>query len=410
MTLPPVPLAVFSLLRALLFLKTAAIFILAFALVFGLLAFCHEFGHFITAKMLGMSVDQFGIGFPPTQGWTIMRRSGTSYTLHPIPLGAFVKIRGMDPTDQDAPNSFMRQPPWARLIVLAAGSAANMLLAVVIFILMGMTTGLPGDYVTNQVKEVTHGSAADKAGIKPGDTILAVRQVAGPPGWTYPVTKTHAPTDAIAMVAVIHGSFKQQVIAGKKQAVGLPLQAKIQRPNGPAQTITATPAIHSKPDGTPYAALGYTPGTGTEYKRLSWSEAVGNGIDNARLQAHALVSTLSSMIIELFQRKITPAEFGSNFQGPVQIASNSGNIIQQGLPSFLGFIGWLSINIGVINLMPLPIFDGGNILLVLLEVVRRKQLDPAQFMIVQLVGLVFILTLMVYLTYHDIVRVAHGGG
>jgi regulator of sigma E protease len=389
------------------FLKSAALYILAFGFVFGLLAFAHEFGHFITAKMLGMSVDQFGIGFPPTHGWTIMRRSGTSYTIHPIPLGAFVRIHGMDPGDQDSPNSFLRKPPWARLIVLVAGSAANMLLAVLIFMLMGVTTGVPvRDYVTNKVKAVTPDSAAQKAGLRPGDRVLGVRPAGTRGEWVRAKPQANGEYDATNIVDLIHRSHVATFRNGKSVIVGTPLAVQIQHSDGSNVVVTATPSYDVALGNI--SVLGYRPVGATEYRSATWIEAPAEGIDQARQRAVFLVKILFSQIMKVVMREITPSQFSQDFTGPIGIASASGEIARAGWPDFLSFVGMLSINLAVLNLFPLPIFDGGNIILNLLEVARRKQLEPRQFMIVQLVGVAFILTLFVVLTYNDLVRLAHG--
>ena len=389
--------------------ETAVLYILGFAVVFGVLAFAHEFGHFLTAKMLGMSVDQFGIGFPPTHGWTLFRRSGTSYTIHPVPLGAFVRIRGMEPGDQDAPNSFLRQPPWARLIVLGAGSAGNMVLAVLIFVLMGVTTGIPQrEYVTNRVNAVVKGSAAQMAGVRPGDTVLRIRPANRPDAWTQPAVVPHSPPDASAMVDLIHQSWSEERVGHELVPVGKPLVVEVRHPDGHVEQIRATPRVPSDLKAKDRVALlGYQPVPATEYKHLNGIQAAGEGIDQARSRALDLVKGLEGLLIDLVGRKITAAQFGSNFGGPAMIAEASGRAIRSGWADFLGFMGMLSINLGVLNLLPLPVFDGGNIIQVLVEVIRRKQLDHAQFMLVQIVGLVLIGCIFAYLTYNDILRLAH---
>ncbi|HET6384605.1 MAG TPA: RIP metalloprotease [Armatimonadota bacterium] len=387
--------------------KTTVITLLAFAVVFGILAFCHEFGHFLTAKMLGMSVDQFGIGFPPTYGWTLFRRSGTSYTLHPIPLGAFVRIQGMDPNDPDTPNSFMRRPPWARLIVLSAGSAGNLMLAALVFLLMGVTTGIPArDYPTNNVDNVGAGTPAAAAGLKAGDIVLAVRRADQPGAWVRP-KPLGKHMDASALVQLIHQSFTPETIRGKPSGVGKYLIVQVQHKNGKLEILRARPAVHVGTDGKLFAALGYSPGAATDYQRLNAIQAVSGGFDTTWLNALDLVQLLASRIKQVFSQEISASEFGQSFGGPVTIARASGQFAQTDFAHFLQFLGILSINLAVINLLPLPVFDGGNIIIVLLEIVRRKQLEPAKMMIVQFAGIIMIACIFLYITYNDVLRWAH---
>jgi regulator of sigma E protease len=210
------------------------------------------------------------------------------------------------------------------------------------------------------------------------------------------------------MVELIHHGWSRQTISGRIEKVGKLLDVRIQLPGGRQEIVHARPAVRSDPELKDYAVLGYRPGTAFQYERVGPITAVDKGIDEARDKATYLVRVLLSMAVQLVEHKMTPAQFGGSFVGPVGIARTSGEFVQAGLPEFLGFLGMLSINLAVLNLLPLPIFDGGNIIIVLLEVLRRKQLEPAQFMAVQLVGLAFIMCLFVYLTYHDIVHLATG--
>lgn len=388
-------------------IKTVVITILAFSVVFGILAFSHEFGHFLLAKMLGMSVDQFGIGFPPNYGWTLFRRSGTSYTLHPIPLGAFVKIQGMDPGDQQAPNSFMRRPPWARLIVFLAGSAANLVVAILVYTLMGVVVGIPTRaYVTSLVESVAARSAAAGAGIKSGDRVTAVR-LADRPGTWVAAKATPKGDDATDMVEFVHHDWSYVKRRGKKVPVARTLLVQLIQKDGSDRILKVRPTMEQGQDGKPEAHLGYRPEVVTDYRKAGWIEAAASGFDQTQSGAFTLVNALGERIYQLVSRKISPNEFGQGFGGTVMIAKASGNAAAAGLEPFLRWLALLSINLAVLNLVPLPVFDGGNIVLVLVEMIRRKQLEAHQFMAVQLAGVALIICLFAYLTYNDIIHNLH---
>jgi regulator of sigma E protease len=172
--------------------------------------------------------------------------------------------------------------------------------------------------------------------------------------------------------------------------------------------VKATPQVFMLDDGRRYAALGYVPGA--EFQHLNWVDAVGAGFDQTRTSALELVSAVSDRVRQTFRHEITPSQLGQSFGGPVMIARVSGKVAQAGIREFLWFLGMLSINLAIFNLVPLPVFDGGNIILLLVEVVRRKQLDRHHFVAVQLVGVLLILCLFMYLTYNDLLRLRSGAG
>lgn len=335
--------------------------ILAAIFVFGVLVTVHEFGHFITAKMTGMRVDEFAIGFGPK---IYQQKDGdTLYSLRAIPLGGYNKIAGMDPDDPAEPGSFKSKSIPARMLVILAGALMNFLLPVLLFTSIFFVQG--SERVLNEpvLGNVMVGMAADKAGLRAGDKILSIN---GQPvqDWQAIVTTLRANgTKEVTLTAESNGAVKQYTM----QPV---YDEEAKRP-----------------------LIGITPKF--ERIKMGFAESVKEGFNYTKYIIFAMVDGLTKIITGK-----APAEVS----GPLGVAQMAGQVAEKGLLPLMNFVAFLSINLGVINLLPLPALDGGHFVLLLLEGLRGKPLGSKAMNNIQMVGVALILALTVFSTFKDITR------
>ncbi len=343
--------------------------IVSFIVVFGLLVFVHELGHFLTAKRAGVKIEEFAFGYPPRL--FAIQRGGINYALNLIPFGGYVRMQGED--DPNAPEGLASKPrPW-RALVLSAGALMNVLLAIVLFTgvyIIGEPVPTAGQV---EIGEVQPGSPAAMAGLQAGDVILrlddqeinVVNDVS-----TY--TRSHLGTE-IAMT----------VRRGTE-----PLTMRMTpRPEPPAG------------EGPLGVVLGFRVTATKIVRHWPW-EALVLGLQRAWLVIVAIVGSIVEMI-----RGTAPVEIG----GPIFIAGLTGQVARSGLVNLMDFTGFLSINLAIINLLPIPAVDGGRLLFLALEVLRGgRRLDPRKEGLINLVGLLALLGLLVVISYFDILRAMSG--
>lgn len=353
--------------------------VLAAILVLGFLIIVHEFGHFIVAKRSGVGVLKFSVGFGPRLfGRTV---NGTEYILSAIPLGGYVKMVGEDPDsaeEVDERISFSHQNVWKRVAIVVAGPVFNLLFAFVAFTLVLAVYGerLPSD--SAKVGEVVPGMAAAQAGLQPGDVVTAVD---GRPIATW---------DELSKA--IRGSDGHAVEVGLQRG-------------GQSLTVTVTP--ESQPDKNIFGEVvgqAYRIGIERGFDEVSVGplEAVGAGAKETAFW----IETLIMSVVKLVQGKISSEEIG----GPLLIGQAAAQQAKAGLESLLRFMAVISINLGILNLLPIPILDGGHLLFFVVEGVMRRPLDMRHREIMQQVGLVILVGLMAFAFYNDILRVIRGWG
>lgn len=335
--------------------------ILAAIFVFGVLVTVHEFGHFITAKMTGMRVDEFAIGFGPK---IYQQKDGdTLYSLRAIPLGGYNKIAGMDPDDPAEPGSFKSKSIPARMLVILAGALMNFLLPVLLFTGIFFVQG--SERVLNEpvLGNVMVGMAADKAGLRAGDKILSIN---GQPVQDW---------QAIVTTLRINGTKEVTLTAES---------------NGAVKQYTMQP-VYDEEAKRPL--IGITPKF--ERIKMGFAESVKEGFNYTKYIIFAMVDGLTKIIMGK-----APAEVS----GPLGVAQMAGQVAEKGLLPLMNFVAFLSINLGVINLLPLPALDGGHFVLLLLEGLRGKPLGSKAMNNIQMVGVALILALTVFSTFKDITR------
>jgi len=352
--------------------------IIATAIVLGVLVFVHELGHFLLAKRLGVIVLKFSLGFGPK---LIGKKIGeTEYQIAAFPLGGFVKPLGEDPSEQvkeeDRSRSLWAQPIWKRALIIGAGPLFNFLLAAALFSSINLF-GIP--YYPAKIGEVSSGLPAETAGLKKGDVVLSVNGE-----------------------EVMRWDDLSKIIRNSK---GEELLIKLKR-DGEIFEVKVTPKASTQKDlfgeEIPVFVIGITPFDEIIIEKVGPFTAVGKGLSQTWVGIKLTVVS----IIKLIQRVIPAKTIG----GPILIAQMAGEQAKRGLLSLILFMAILSINLGVINLFPIPILDGGHFLFLGLEAILRRPLSIKKMEIAQQIGLIFIILLMLFAFYNDLIRVFSPGG
>ncbi|MBI4829485.1 MAG: RIP metalloprotease RseP [Nitrospinae bacterium] len=351
-------------------------FIFIATVVLGLLIVAHEFGHFIVARLCGVRVERFSIGFGPK---LFGRKSGdTEYMLCAVPLGGYVKFYGDESEEEIDPKaaaeSFLNQPVKKRLAIVAAGPLFNIGLAVLIAAVAAMA-GLPT--ASRVIGEMVEGKPAALAGFKPGDRIDSVNG---------------EPMESWGQIQRIISQS-----AGKELSIGI-----LRDGSGEALTITVTPGTDTEKtiDGKEITVgrIGVMPTT--EITAYPPHVALYKGAEWTWNMVSLTVWSIGKMI----SREIPASEIA----GPVGIMQLAGQQAQKGVTQLLLFVALISVNLGILNLLPIPVLDGGHILFYTIESVLGKPLNLRHQEIAQQVGIFLLLSLMVFAFYNDIMRIMGG--
>jgi regulator of sigma E protease len=336
------------------------------AITFVILIVPHELGHLWAAKAFGIRVDKFSLGFGP-RVWST-RRGETEYAVSAVPLGGYVKIAGMQPGEEGVERGFQRAPLRQRVVVICAGSLMNYLLAVVLLstiFMIGFYAVSPDRVVVGEVME---GSPAESAGLQPGDRIVAI-QGSAPQDWT----------DAAQRIAASKGKSLTLTLGG----------------DGEKRMVEVTPRYDEEVDRY---LVGITPAV--EYIRYDPARALVQGAERTVYVTRLIFTAVGGMI-----RGTVPAEF----TGPVGIAQITGEVAKAGFSPLLEFAAFLSINLALINIFPLPALDGGRIAFVLMEWIRRgKRVSPKIEAMIHMIGFALLMIAIAAVTYQDIIRIIAG--
>lgn len=340
---------------------TLLIGILTFFVILATLVMAHEAGHFGFAKLFGVRVEEFGIGFPPRmKSW---RRGGTLYSLNAVPLGGFVKMYGEN-GENNAPDSFGSKPPWQRLIILVAGPFMNLLVALLLFFATFAIAFPDGSTVITSVQP--H-SPALAAGIRQGDRILAVdRQPVSYRSQLQQVVDSHLGQPVSLLILRGKQKFRIRVTPRQNPGAG----------QGPIGILLAKQVMRR-----------YGPVTA----------------------AQKSVQAMRDFATGTFQMLVSiPRQGTSQVSGPIGIADTTtktvGSTPHNGIAPLLLLIAVLSGSLGLMNLLPIPALDGGRVLFVLISWARRRNVDPEVEGLVHLVGMTVLLLLIILISYQDVVR------
>jgi regulator of sigma E protease len=343
--------------------------ILIFLGILAVLILAHEAGHFASAKAFGIKVDEFGLGFPPRL--IGVRRGETLYSLNTIPLGGFTKMAGEE--DPKVPRSLASKGVGTRVIVLSAGSIMNALLPILLFSIAFM---VPHDVVTGEVlvEEVAPNSPAAMAGIEAGDIILSLND-----------KPVHNIGDLHRYTHLNLGKEVNLVVRHSDATVEeLQLIPRWKPPQG---------------EGAMGVAVKMPEVTVVSQSYPFW-EAIPLGTSEC-IETYVL---FKNEILKWFIGATPP-----QVTGPVGIAQLTGEVAKAGISPLLQFTGFISINLAIINIFPLPALDGGRIVFVLLEWVRRgKRISPKTEGLVHAIGFAALMAAILAITYQDVIRIISG--
>lgn len=348
--------------------------ILAVVLVLGGLIFFHELGHFVVARRLGMGVSVFSLGFGTRLfGFT---RGKTDYRVCAFPLGGYVQLVGESP-DAELPEgftqeeSFSRRPPWQRMLVVLAGPAFNFLLAWLIFWGLAYSQGV--QEMLPVIGQVTNASAAEEAGLVPGDRIV---EIDGQPiaVWDDLVSRIEANTGAAMQVTVARG----------RELVSLDVTPRLQEKRNLFGEVKVVPMMGIAPSGE------------LSSRELSF---LGAAVQGGR-QIWEVSGLMIMGIVKLVERVIPWTDMG----GVILISEMIHKEAQNGLVNLLALTALISINLGILNLLPIPVLDGGHILFFFLETITGRPLSPKVQQAALRIGMTLLLMLMIVATFNDILR------
>ena len=337
----------------------------------GLLIVFHEFGHFLLAKLSGVGVLTFSVGFGPKL-WVI-KKGETEYALSAFPLGGYVKMVGEDP-DEEVPQSqieksFAHKGLLKRIAIVVAGPGFNLLLAVLLLTVVYTFYGVP--VMSTQVSGVEKGSPAEKAGIVKGDHIVAIDGSE--------VTEWE--------------DLSKRIKASGGKALGFQIRRG-------TETINVTVQPSKKENRNIFGEL-----------KDDWMIGIGSQVSIEKgkpglavVKAVYQTYDYAKLTLVAFYKMIVGDVSPRNIGGPILIAQLAGQQAQEGLGSFLAFLAVLSINLGVLNLLPVPVLDGGHLLFFLVEAVIRKPVSLRYREMAQQVGICLLGLLMIYAFYNDILR------
>ncbi len=350
--------------------------VLLFIIVLAVLVLVHELGHFLTARWFGIDVEEFGFGFLPRIFG--IKKGKTLYSLNWIPLGGFVKIKGEDDPEAHGPGTFAHKPAWARAIVIGAGVFMNLVLASLLFAI-GLTIGMPqavDSLPANarvrdrqvQIIEVLKGTPAEQAGFMAGDTIVSINDQA--------FTKVE---DVQTIVNIAESSVSVEIRRGKETF-----------------TRVLTPVLEPSL-GKRVMGVGLVEAATVSYP---WYIAIGKGVQATGFY----LKEISLSFVDLFRGLFVGQKSDVEFSGPVGIAVLTGRAARLGFTYLLQFAALLSINLAVINVLPIPALDGGRLLFIIIEKIRGRSVRPIVEAVIHRIAFFLLLGLIVIVTAKDLAR------
>lgn len=336
--------------------------IVAAIIAFGVMIFCHELGHFLVAKRVGVTVYAFALGFGPRL--LGFRRGGTLYAINLLPLGGYVRMAGEDLDDAGGPGSFRSKTVWQRMAVVASGPGMNLLLALVLLTGMALAVGVPVG-VSNRIGQLLPGWPAEQAGLRPGDAIVAINDV--------PMR------DGKEVVDTIHSHPDEDLVLTIRR-------------DGRQFTV----AVHSRRQPEQKIGLiGFSPEPIREHMG-----PVGAFLWGMRSTIQ-YVAVIVGAIVRLFR----DGRFLEELGGPVAAVGFLGEAAQAGGEVFIYTAALFSIMVGIFNLLPFPALDGGRLTFLVVEAFRRRPVDPKREGYIHLVGFAVLIMLLLILTSQDIMRI-----
>jgi regulator of sigma E protease len=351
--------------------------ILAFIIVLGVIIFVHELGHFIAAKLVGIRVETFSLGFPPKM---VSKKIGdTEYVIAWIPLGGYVKMAGMVDESMDdkpltgAPWEFMSKSYLQKIFVITAGVLMNFLLGIIVYFLLTWNVGV-AEIDQPVVGSVQKGFPAEEIGIQKGDRIVSI---AG---------------DSIAtwqdLTKVIHASGGQT----------LDIEWVRENQRFTAQVVPRDTVITQRDSTFHLGLIGINPEP--TFKKVGFFASVERGF---RITWFIIEQTLIAL-----KRLIFGQGSLKEVSGPIGIAQISGETIRSGFVDFIWLIANISVSIGLLNIFPFPVLDGGHVVYITIEAIIRRPISTKVKLNIQKVGLALLLAFFLLVSYHDILKIISG--
>ncbi|HAY38626.1 MAG TPA: RIP metalloprotease RseP [Desulfobacteraceae bacterium] len=348
--------------------------IFSLIIVLGVLIFFHELGHFLVARLLGVGVEKFSLGFGPK---LVGKKIGiTEYRISAIPLGGYVKMVGESPDSEldpsDIPFSFTHKHVFKRILIVAAGPLFNILLALVIFFGIFQISGLlilkPG------IGDVNEGSPAYMAGLKKNDLVVSIDGV-DISSWEDMANAIMASKGKTLAISVLRGDtiFTKNVTPEVKKFKNI-FNEDVDR-----------------------YVIGITASGEIFKKDLNFFQAFSESI----IQTYQITALTIKGIVKLFQGTVSPKTLG----GPIMIAQMAGQQAKEGVVNLIFFIALISINLAILNFLPIPVLDGGHLLFFFIEAVKGSPVSVKVREISQQAGIFVLILLMIYVFYNDIARV-----
>jgi regulator of sigma E protease len=351
--------------------------IISTIVVLGLLIFVHELGHFLVAKWSGVTVLRFSLGFGPRLFG--IKRGDTDYCLSLIPLGGYVKMLGEEPGEEvddiQRATSFSSQSVSKRIAIVLAGPFSNFLLAIIIFAFIYAFSGIP--QLTPEIGSVSADSPAEQAGLKAGDKVASINGI------------TIGEWEELSKLIEKLG---EQTLTLKVERDGEALMVKV------TPRVTEVKNIFGEP--TKRAVIGITASGKIVMKETSPVHAA----------YYSLVQTwhLSKLFVVTIGKLLEGVVSVKTLGGPILIAQMAGQQANEGLLNLIHFIALISVNLAVLNLLPIPVLDGGHILFFLIEGILGRPIGQKKIEWAQKAGMLLLLVLMVFVFYNDIMRLMPG--
>ncbi|HLS54002.1 MAG TPA: RIP metalloprotease RseP [Tissierellaceae bacterium] len=322
--------------------------------VFLLVILLHELGHFAVAKFVGIKVNEFAIGMGPKIFQT--KKGETKYTLRALPIGGYVNMEGEDEASDD-PRGFSQASPLARMAVIAAGALMNFVLAIIVLSIVSFNIGEP----TTIIGEIQPGSPAEIAGIEPGDKIVNINK-----------TKIKTWEDLSTTIAGTSPEEEMEIVLIREEGEKI---------------------LHVRPiveEGR--SLIGIIP----EYES-SLTLAIKGGFEKTA----AFIRLMFQFVGMIFRGQVSTQDLA----GPVGVINEVGQAAKMGFTSLLLILGFISVNLGFFNLLPIPALDGSRLVFIFIELIRGKPIDPEKENFIHLVGFAFLIGLMLVVTYRDLIRI-----
>lgn len=321
--------------------------------VFLMVILVHEFGHFSVAKLVGVKVNEFSIGMGPK---LLQKKSGeTEYTVRLLPIGGYVRMEGEDEASND-PRGFNKFSPLSRIAIVAAGAIMNFFLAIVVLTIVTYGIGTP----TNIIEQTVPGSPAESIGLLPGDTIVEINNIK--------INSWESTVDAIS-----NSDLDKEIEVVVKR-------------NDEIMTFSIIPTTE---EGR--TVIGVIP----KYEK-SIIGSIKGGIEKTLMFTKLMFDFLSM----LFKGQVKL----DHLSGPVGIIHEVGEAAKMGVYNLLMLLGFISVNLGFINLLPIPALDGSRIVFLLVELIRGKPIDPEKEGFIHFLGFIFLISIMLLVTYRDIIK------